>query len=71
MEPRSIAKKCDVQNIFSISGKEDSQPSAVLHKLEVVTFLFHAPMLPCTDAGAVFSNTLLNKTDDSLLRTVT
>jgi hypothetical protein len=40
MEPRLVAKKCDVQNILSISGKEVPKPSAILHTLAVAMF-FH------------------------------
>jgi hypothetical protein len=36
--PSLIAKKCDVQNILSIRGKEVSKPSAILHTLAVIMF---------------------------------
>jgi hypothetical protein len=38
MEPRFIAKKCDVHSIYSLSSMEVSKPLAISQMAEVVTF---------------------------------
>jgi hypothetical protein len=52
MKPHFIAEKGHVQNVFPLSCKEASKPSAILHTSHGYVLSVHA-LLPCIDAASV------------------